>query len=60
VSGPIAQMIADWTIKPKKRENRVAEFAGLPCAGMSPNFCHLIKAAVGLGDTSPDHRRGTN
>jgi hypothetical protein len=53
-------MIADWTIKPKKRENRLAEFAGLPCAGMSPNFCHLITAAVGLGDTSPDHRRGTN
>jgi hypothetical protein len=30
VPAPISPMIADWTIKPKKRENRSAEAARLP------------------------------
>jgi hypothetical protein len=34
-------MNADWTIKPKKRENRFGDLAGLPYAGMSPRFCRL-------------------
>jgi hypothetical protein len=36
-------MIADWTIKPKKRENRFAEVAGLPRVAMPPRLCHLMK-----------------
>jgi hypothetical protein len=38
----------DWTMKPKKRENRFAEVAGLPRVGMPPRLCHLITTAVGV------------
>jgi hypothetical protein len=46
VSGSISPMNADWTIKPKKRENRFGDLAGLPYAGMSPRFCRLRAIAV--------------
>ena len=46
VSGSISRMNADWTIKPKKRENRFGDVAGLPYAGMSPRFSRLRAIAV--------------